>query len=228
MTKNETNKYNMYHAVKAVMEENVEAVSEYPALAEAVADFNLKTEKISETDRNYTLSIGGKTNSKNNSEEELIGDLIHVKSALYAFAVKTKHEELKALSAGSESSLRRMRDTDLLQHAQLIKTAGSANLTSLAPYKITETLLDALSEKIFAYKRSIEIKDAGFADRGALRAQLTSQFDSANQILKERIDSLMEAFKKSNPQFYLAYSSARGIKDLGLNSKKEPVAPPVG
>lgn len=228
MNKNETNRYNMYLAVKAVMEDYVEPISEYPALADAVSEFNLKTAKISETDRKYALSIGGKTNSKNNSEEELIEDLFHVKSALYAFAVSSKNEELKSLSAGSESALRKMRDTDLIQHSELIKNAGTQYLSSLAPYKITDLLLNALGAKITAYKRSIEIKDAGFADRGALRAQLTSQFDSVNQILNERIDSLMEAFKKSNSQFYLAYFSARGIKDLGLNSKKEPVAPPVG
>lgn len=44
-------------------------------------------------------------------------------------------------------------------------------------------------------------------------------------ICKERLNTLMNQFRESQPAFFLAYTAAREIIDTG--SQKQPAAPPT-
>jgi hypothetical protein len=224
MNRHETNKFNMFKAVSAVFEQNSSVIAEYPALGETLALFKNALTEIDATDKKFITSIDGKTVAKNLLEDELIDEVMPVKAALYAYAVKMKNEELKVLTADSEAVLKRMRDPEFLKKAELIKAEAAKHLTDLASYKITEALLGDLQEKIDAFAAALDGKDTGFANRSALRKVLSDQFDAADAILAEQMDTLIELVRKNNTLFYNQYFSARGIKDLGMGRKEEEKA----
>ncbi len=226
MKRHEANKLNMLKAVNAVLESSTTIVTEYPALSDAATEFKTKIAEINAIDKKFSTSIDGKTSTKNMLEDELIEDLMPVKAALYAYAVRNKNEELKVLTKESESKLKRMRDPEFLQKAELIKTEAQKHLTDLVAYKITETVLTELQEKITAFGEAIDGKDTGFANRSALRIALTEKFDEADSILTEQLDALIELVRKSNTLFYNQYYSARVIKDLGTPQKTDEVKTP--
>ena len=226
MNRHEANKLNMLKAVNAVLEGNLIVVTEYLALSEAATELKTKIAEINAIDNKFSTSIDGKTSTKNLFEDELIEDLMPVKAALYAYAVRNKNEELKVLTKESESTLKRMRDPEFLQKAELIKTEAQKHLTDLVAYKITETDLTELQEKITAFGEALDGKDTGFANRGALRIALTEKFDEADSILTEQLDALIELVRKTNTLFYDQYYSARVIKDLGTPQKTEEVKTP--
>ena len=226
MKRHEANKLNMLKAVNAVLESSITIVSEYPALSEAAAELKTKIAEINAIDMIFSTSIDGKTSTKNMLEDELIEDLMPVKAALYAYSVRNKNEELKTLTKESESTLKRMRDPEFLQKAELIKTEAQKHLTDLAAYKITEIVLTELQEKITAFGEALDGKDTGFANRSALRIALTEKFDEADNILTEQLDALIELVRKSNTLFYDQYYVARVIKDLGTPQKTEGVKTP--
>jgi len=220
----------MFKAVSAVFEQNSSVTAEYPALGETLALFKNALTEIDATDKKFITSIDGKTVAKNLLEDELIDEVMPVKAALYAYAVKNKNEELKALTVQTEAALKRMRDPEFLKKAELIKAEAVKHLADLATYKITEALLADLQEKIDAFAAALDGKDTGFANRSALRKVLTDQFDAADAILAEQMDTLIELVRKNNTLFYNQYFSARGIKDLGMGRKEEekpaePVTP---
>lgn len=221
MNRHETNKFNMFKAVTAVFEQNSSAAAEYPALGETFTQFKGVLAEIDATDKKFITSIDGKTITKNLLEDELIDELMPVKAALYAYAVKNKNEELKALTGDSESALKRMRDPEFLKKGELIKGEASKHLADLAVYKITEALLTELQGKIDAFAAALDGKDTGFASRSALRKALSDKFDEADIILNEQMDTLIELVRKSNTLFYDQYFAARGIKDLGAGKKEE-------
>jgi hypothetical protein len=225
MNRYETNKYNMFKAVTAVFEQNSSIISGYPALGEVLSEFTSVIGEIDATDKKYITSTDGKTATKNLLEDELIEEILPVKAALYAYAVKNKNEELKVITMESESALKRMRDPEFLRKAELIKAEAQNHLTFLADYKITEASLSCLQEKIEAFGNALDGKDAGFANRSALRKSLTEKFDAADAILSEQIDSLIELIRKSNTLFYNQYFAARVIKDLGAGKKIEEKQP---
>lgn len=227
MTRHETNKYNMYKAVAAVMESNSTLLTEYPVFGEALSSFKESITQIDTVDKKYLTATDGKTKTKSNAEDDLLEEIMPIKSALYALAITTKNEELKVLTVDSEWTLKKMRDAEFLKKAELIKKEATARLTALAPYKITEAMLAGLQEKIDAFGEALNGKDTGFTNRSALRKELNEKFDAADELLKEHFDTLIELVRKSNTLFYDQYFSARGIKDLGMGRKEEekPVEP---
>jgi hypothetical protein len=221
MTRHETNKYNMYKAVAAVMESNSTLLTEYPVFGEALNSFKESITQIDAVDKKYLTAADGKTKTKSNAEDDLLEEIMPIKSALYALAITTKNEELKVLTVDSEWTLKKMRDAEFLKKAELIKGEAAERLTALATYKITEAMLTGLQEKIDAFGEALNGKDTGFTNRSALRKELNEKFDAADELLKEHFDTLIELVRKSNTLFYDQYFAARGIKDLGMGKKEE-------
>ena len=221
MNRHETNKKNMYNAVIAVFGSNPSIATENPALDEVCTGFKTAVDEIDKTDKLFITSIGGKTETKNLLEDELIDEVMPVKAALFAYAVKNKNEELKALTIDSEAALKKMRDPEFLKKAQLIKAEAEKFLADLASYKITDAVLAELQTKIDAFAAALDGKDTSFANRSALRKTLTEKFEEADRILEQELDTLIELARKSGQLFYNQYFSARVIKDLGMGRKEE-------
>lgn len=226
MTNHEENKLNMFNSVLAVLNEHETAVSEIPALAETITQFQSEVTAIVETDNQYGQSTSGKTAEKNVAVEEAIVCLLPVRAALYALALKNKDEELKAVSSSTESYLKKLRDVELVKTAEQILQTAQQRINGLTPYKITSEKLTALKNKIDAVKSKGGKKDTGFSNKSALRKSLTEKFDNADEILSEHLDTMMELVRQDNVQFYNQYFSARVIKDLGAGRKTTDTPPP--
>lgn len=221
MTRHETNKSNSYKAVIAVAESNATLIADLPAFGLALTALKKVVSEIDAVDKLFITATDGKTASKSNAEDDLLEEIMPVKSALYAYSLSVKDEELKALTLDSEWDLKKMRDADFVKKAELIKKEAAAKLPELEPYKITEANLTELQEKINAFSEALNGKDTGFANRSALRKELTEKFDAADEILEHQLDNLIELVRKTDKLFYDKYYSARGIKDLGMGRKKE-------
>ncbi len=219
MTRHETNKRGMYRSLGSVFQSNVLLISDLPVIVTAVKKLNTTVEQIDTVNEKYLLAIGGKTETKNLAEDALLEDVMPIKSALYALGVAAGNEELKSLSAGSESSLKKMRDPDFLARCKMIKKEAVTRLTELAPYKITESMLTELQERIDVFEEALVGKDSGFTNRSALRKELSEKFDAADAIIEHELDTMMELLKKSQPLFYDQYQAARAIRDLGSSHK---------
>ena len=221
MTRHETNKRGMYRSLNAVFQSNVLLISDLPVMVTAVNKFNTVVEQIDIVNEKYLLAVGGKTETKNIAEDTLLEDLMPVKSGLYALGIATGNEELKTLAGGTESSLKKMRDADFLAKSKVIKKEAVTRLTELAPYKITENMLNELQEKIENFEEALGGKDSGFTNRSALRKELGEKFDAADEIIEHELDTMIELIKKRQPLFYDQYFAARNIKDLGAPHKTE-------
>ncbi|MEW5844549.1 MAG: hypothetical protein AB1775_14940 [Bacteroidota bacterium] len=229
MTNHEENKLNMFNSVLAVLKEHETAVAEIPAMAETVSQFQTEVDGIVETDAQYKKATSGKTAEKNVAVEEVIVSLLPVRSALYALALKTKDEELKAVTSSTEGYLKKLRDVELIQKAETILQTAQQKINDLTPYKITAEKLTALKSNIDELKASSGKKESGFSNKSALRKSLTEKFERADEILNEHLDTMMELVRQDDPQFYNQYFSARVIKDLGAGRKTtepQPVPEP--
>jgi len=215
MKRKEANRNNMRKTLEAVFSENRLIIDEYPALMESVTRLGIVLGEIDGLDKQFITSVDGKTSTKNLIEDELIEELMPVKAALYAYAVRSKNEELRVLAKDSESTLRRIPDAELLKKTELITAEAEKHKTDLADYKITEEVITELKSKTSLYAAAIDGKDTSFANRSALRIALTNKFDEADEIITEELDHLIELVRKSHPLFYDQYQAAITIKDLG-------------
>jgi hypothetical protein len=219
MTRLETNNLNMGNAVTALFDNEPQVITDCPSFGEPVTNLKRIIRQAQDIDKKFSTATGGKTPSKYNAEDNLLEDLMPVKSALNALACKTQNEELKALSSESEASLKRLRDAEFLKIAETIKDEAVKYLPQLSIYQITEADITHLQQMIDSYKSAIGGRDTGLSSRSAYRKELTLKLDELNKLFEEELDNLIELLRKKNRLFYDKYQSARGIKDLGKSHK---------
>ncbi len=153
---------------------------------------------------------------------------VETAGAVSAYARKVKNNDLAAKVNVSASDMICGRDTIAADTARNVHTAATANLASLASYGVTAVKLTALKAKIDAYAASIaKPRDA----RGSMKTateQMDAEFDAADAVLKDQMDSLVPHFKSANAVFVTDYQNARIIVDAaaGRTSKPTPPTPP--
>jgi len=220
MTNREENRYNMFKAVKAVLDANTTLTETIPVFAETITGLHNQIEAIKATDIAFTNSTSGKASVVHVKEEEVMKAFLPVKSALYAYAVKMKDEELKSLSGISESKLKRLRDSEQVLKIKSIYDTAVMNSANLQPYGITAETLTALGNKLAALEDSAENKSTGHTNRSALRTKLDDLFESTDDLLSEQLDHLIELLREKESAFYNQYFAARVVYDLGGSQDK--------
>ncbi|MGD8778325.1 MAG: hypothetical protein PVH88_05115 [Ignavibacteria bacterium] len=224
MNKHEENLLSMFNAVDVLLQENSSTIEAIPMITTSHEKFTGVINDIRNKDNELNSVAAGKTAGKENAEDDMIDAIIPVTSVIYAYAKINNLEDLKAVVKVTPSSLKLLRDNDLLNRAKFINDKVAELITELVDYGITEEILSQLNSKVQAYIDALADKETGFAERSAARKNLSSLFDKANEILKEELDNLMELFRESNIDFYNQYISARVIKDLGVTKSKEEPA----
>lgn len=225
MDKHRENKLTMYLGVKSVLEENVTKTDTLPALGAPIAKFNLTVAAIEAKSKEFDLAATGKTQVKTDTLEELIDELVPAVSSLAAYAHAKKNTELLAKASVPESTFQRLRDTEIVTKANGLFELVEANVSKLADYGVTAEALTSLRAKIDAYAAALGKKESGYSDRSSARKALFDLFDEADTVLGKQIDTLMEQFRKREPDFYNSYSDARFIRNMGAARKAKVPAP---
>lgn len=214
MIKREENKYSMYQGITQVLEDQKETIAKIPAFALSMTDFNGVLEQISDRDKKYQTISKGATAAKDEAEDKLVEAVIAVSSALYVYGRRNKNDELKAVAKITPSSLKKMRDSDLLQKAKTIHENAVANQQSLPDFGVTQADVEDLKAKVTAFEEAFGSKESKVAESKSARKELGELFDEADELLYEELDNMIELVKDADPEFYNKYQSARVIKDL--------------
>ncbi len=224
MTNNQENKRGMYSTVLPLLKANTGKTGSVPAFAPAVASFETTLAQINAKEKERSEGTTGKLETRDNAEAELIDALIPVAGALAAYASETNNTELKEKAAVKISVLEHMRDLDLLDKAKAIAGYAQEQNTNLVPYGVSADVLTALDQKRSAFETAVAELGKGKVERTGARTALNDLFDTADDILKNKLDNMMKVVRKNEPQLGIAYDAARVIKDLGAgHAVKQPV-----
>jgi len=200
--------------VEQVLSDNQSVVDSLPALAESVTDFKTAMQDISDQDNAYKTITGGATDAKNTAEEALIDSMISLSGATYVYGKKSGDNHSQSLSTFTESDLKQMRDSDLLQKGKSLLEILNQNMNNLANFGVTVETVTDFENKVSFYENALGGKDSKFAESKAARQGLNTLFDKANEILKEELDQMMGLVRSSQSGVYNQYAAARVIKDL--------------
>jgi hypothetical protein len=220
MTKKEKNIAAMYNAVNSVLTANSDKVAQIAAMQDSAARFKSALEELELQNTGFESKASGKTESKNNAEDEMIDGLTPVISVLQVYAKINKNAELASSTGITESRMKEIRDIELLNKANYIYSKAEEIGEGLANYGITPEKITALRTLIDNYDAAMGGKDTGFAEKSAARKGLTDAFNKADDILKGELDNLIELYRNGDIDFYNSYQSARAIKDLGIRHEQ--------
>jgi len=226
MKTNHSNKLAMYKRVSAWLKVNLAALALLvPALAKAAARLEQAIADIlsSETERDNTAT--GKLKVRDETDNVLVELLLPVCGALTAYASATKNTELFEKAKTKKSALYRLRDNDLLIKAKSLAALAQESLANLADYAVSAETLTALQTAITNFEAAVADVGSSTANRTGARIAVYDGFDTADNLLKNQIDQLMESVKKTNVQLFNEYLAARVINDLGGPRSSKSTAP---
>jgi len=221
MLKRLNNKHLMFIAVKQVLDRNTAIWQPNAAVAAIVAEYIQRNAGTEEIRQAAGISTKGTTLDKNQEEELLADQIYEISSALYAMAVRTGNVALQQKTGHTESELLTAREGELVITANIVVAMARENLQALADYGIDAARADALEEQSARFGARVSAPRAEIVGRKAANAHLRGEFDAITDLLEHQLDRMMVQFRRSAPDFYTAYMSARTIVDHGLRHEKE-------
>jgi hypothetical protein len=225
MTNNQENKRAMYFAVWILLIANAVKLAIVPLFAQALALLGTLLSDIKAKEKERGEMTTGKMEARDTAEAAVIAAVIPVASALSAYAGDTGNTELKEKSKVKISILEHMRDLDLIDKVRSILGLAQDHAADLVPYGITPEIITALEETLAAFDTAVAGLGKGKTEKTGARTSLNALFDQTDDLLKNKIDQMMEVVRLKEPQLGVSYDAARVIHDIGGGHNASPPVP---
>jgi hypothetical protein len=215
MDRNQLNHTGMGSTVSAYMETNKTIWNSVKTVDDTMDDVNDSIADInSSAGKQQTPTTGAadaKAQVRHNYEEQILW----IADQLAALAEVKGDANLAGKVELTLSSLDKLSDDELEETGTRIAGLATTSLAALADYGIAQadlTALTALTAQFHAAKTSPR---TAVAERAGQTTTLPDKIAGLMSIFRNRLDKLMTRFKKSHPEFYAGYLSARVIVDRG-------------
>lgn len=150
-----------------------------------------------------------------------LGDATYdVARAVRAYASENGNPILAGQVMFSRSELVRGADKKIIDRAELIRDAAADTIDELADYGVTQVKVTTLTKKIEAFRKAQPMPRQRTGKSSAATKELKQIFQSARELLNERVDGLLVQYKASHAEFYNQYVSARKIVEPASRAKK--------
>lgn len=227
LTVPQENKFSTYLEIETVFDRNNHIVSKIPQLSDSVTNFKNVISDISLKAVKRNTVTKGATENKSLNRIGLENAVVEISSALYALGYKTTNEVIKAISNVPPSTLDRMRDTEVVNKANVILNTASENEEALLNYGIDAEDIAKLRNCIAGYKTSSTDKSGSGTESKVITKTLKELFRNAADILDNELDRMVDSLQTKEKNFYDSYYAVRSVKNLGIRHKKQPDSKPA-
>ena len=155
-------------------------------------------------------SKSGDTATKKMLRNNLIVLAIDVIRREVAYATNVNNVGLLKLVNYTESALKKSSDSNLISICQVVRDSANANLAALAAYSVTSAVVTALQTAITNFNATIAKGRVNTTDSGETTTLLTGLFKTLTTNW-EKIDTLVEMVRTTQPAFYDEYQKVRKV-----------------
>lgn len=226
MKRNLLNRTDMAATVAAYLNKNQTLWNGCKAVADTVTALNDALGTVDTKAQQQTTPIVGEEEKKVLVRHEYEEEIARIAGQLCSLATKNNDLNLAAQTELTLPQLDKMSADVLEATGKRVSGLATTNLTGLADYNITQTdvtALDGLTTEFHGVKTAPR---TAIAKRAGQTKTLPPAVKSVTSLLRNRLDKEMLMFKKSNPEFYAGYVSARVILDRGGRKSAPPPMPP--
>lgn len=226
MNTKQTNRVAMFKTVASQLDSHSAVWNAMAPMQAAVTDFNNKIAAIDASAQKQETPSGA-TDSKAAARDDLEDVLFLTCEALGTLAHQQPDHELAALVDLSPSILDHMGEQELANRAATVLAAAQARTTQLATLQVTPANIEELDQALRDFNVFKEGPRQATSERMAQTESLSQLIREATGILRERIDRMVNLFRRSDPDFVAGYRGARVIVDRAASrSTTRPTAPP--
>lgn len=226
MEQKQTNRVTMFKTTIAVLNDNQSLWSGMAPLVTAVQDLSNVIASIDQSAQTQETPMVGVTVDKHSARESLEEVLFLICEALGVVGHTSNDNDLAALVDLTPSGLHKLGDEELANRATTILDRANAKKTDLAGLQVTSANLDEITQALQNYKSTKERPREAVATHAAETQSVASLIRQANDILRNRIDPMVNLFRRSDSKFVAAYRSARVVVDRrATHASPKPPAP---
>lgn len=205
-------KLNMAQRVADTLKRYGTAYAGIPLMTAAVADLNTAIADIRHTQQQRgSVNVPASTLEKRTAETRMIEPCVKMANALYVIGFNTDNQELITLTGLSENSFYSLSDNAALALARRILDLARQYAAELQACNIEQQEIDETGQAVEAFHELIAKPMDTIGARKQKTTNLAQLFAGMDSIFYDRLDKLMVLFKKSNPDFYGEYRTARNL-----------------
>jgi len=166
----------------------------------------------------------GATHTKGELEAAIIDGIIKIGAALSAYATEIKNYELLAVASFPESTIKRLRNSNLADKARTIYEASKAVIGSLGIYQVALADIESLHDNIPEYLQALSGSRGILNQTKQSTADIQLKLNEGKLLLKQKLDVYMLPYKAINATLHGEYLNARIIVDKAATHETKPVA----
>lgn len=213
MNKTKTNHYRMFLATQECLDSNSPLWNMIPMLLTSKNNFDELIQRIADVNEKTISNSKAITVDKAKALQNLVEKAVTISGILQAFAAITGNIKLAGKVSITKSDITKIRETDVEAVIAPIIKAARNRLAELVDYGLSEDMVLELETSLDDFNTQIgqprTVRNQAFA----AMTLMDELFDTANDILKNKLDKLMIRFKFTNIEFYSEYERARTIVD---------------
>jgi hypothetical protein len=167
----------------------------------------------------------GATQDKEGARDALEDVLFLMCEALSVLGHTAGDHDLMALTNLSASTLNKLDAEALSNRATSIVAAANTRKTDLATLQVTQANIDELNDALQAFNAAKASPRTATAERMAHTQSLASLIRDTSGILKNRIDPLVNLFRRTHSDFVAGHRAARVVIDRAATHAAAPSTP---
>ena len=133
---------------------------------------------------------------KNSALDAVITEVMDLLTIINACASETENQELMSKATMTETTLRRMPDTELYSAGKAVLDLALENADACTEFGLTEAMTDHLAATLEAYNKAIPQPRLGIEESVKVTTTL-AQYFAKNDALLKKMDKLMNYAKRS-------------------------------
>jgi hypothetical protein len=213
MSRRDENKLNMFKTVRDWLKGNATVLGEFARFTETLAAFVAMLVVIGSLAKKKTGKTIGITSEKANARqllEDLTMDMIVI---LKAYAIFTDKVALLNDVDFTETQIDRSSEQLLISRAGKIKDHAEAEQAGAEEFGMTAELITEFEAGLGDFTGRQTSSRMAIVSRKSTGEEMEIRMDEADDLLKSKLDSLMELAKRKHPELYNQYEGARIIID---------------
>ncbi|MEO7309647.1 MAG: carboxypeptidase regulatory-like domain-containing protein [Chitinophagaceae bacterium] len=183
--------------------------SSVSALSDVIAALNGKVEAIKTMQALQTAATTGITQDKAVVRANLAALSAALAAGVFAYASEVKNNTMKEKVNYSFSDLIHAKDDQLPAIAKVIITTANENLAALGAYEITAASIGLVQDTLDQFQSASPSTRHALGKRVSYRKNLEQLFKETDDLVKNRLDKIMQAMVLSDSNSVANYRSNR-------------------
>jgi hypothetical protein len=211
MKRKEIDSLEMIESVIAFLEAHLELIANNPAVMAKLTELKAHAATV-KTMKPVQLQRGKEDHAVKITERESLVELIKsTTDGLKAVAVATNNTALKSVCDYPQSSLKDMRENDLVNLALQLVAKAKEHEDELKTWNVQPEETEQLNDLASGYLS--QNVDMNLKKDKSIQAtsSIIDHISDAMQLLNEEMDVMLAPFKRANPDFFNGYQLARQI-----------------